>query len=36
MYLGIDNQTGLIFEGAGGPDTPSIPTPAGMRPAIPS
>lgn len=28
MYLGIDNQNGLIFEGAGGSDIPSIPTPA--------
>lgn len=28
MYLGIDNHTGLIYEGAGGADTPAIPTPA--------
>lgn len=28
MYLGIDNSTGLVYEGAGGADTPAIPTPA--------
>lgn len=28
MYLGIDNNTGLIYEGAGGADIPAIPTPA--------
>lgn len=28
MYLGIDNQTGLVYEGAGGAETPAIPTPA--------
>jgi hypothetical protein len=28
MYLGIDNNTMLVYEGGGGPDTPSIPTPA--------
>ncbi len=28
MYLGIDNNTGLIFEGASGADIPAIPTPA--------
>jgi len=28
MYLGIDNNTGLAYEGAGGADIPSIPTPA--------
>lgn len=28
MYLGIDNNAGLIYEGAGGADIPSIPTPA--------
>lgn len=28
MYLGIDNNSGLIYEGAGGADIPAIPTPA--------
>lgn len=28
MYLGIDNNTGLIYEGAGEADIPAIPTPA--------
>lgn len=28
MYLGIDNNTGLIYEGAGASDIPAIPTPA--------
>jgi hypothetical protein len=28
MYLGIDNNTGLIYEGTGGADIPAIPTPA--------
>jgi len=28
MYLGIDNSTGLIYEGGGGADVPAIPTPA--------
>ncbi len=28
MYLGIDNHTGLFYEGAGGADTPAIPTPS--------
>lgn len=28
MYLGIDSNTGLIYEGAGGADIPAIPTPA--------
>jgi hypothetical protein len=27
MYLGIDNQSGLIYEGLGGPELPSVPTP---------
>jgi hypothetical protein len=27
MYLGIDNQSGLIYEGLGGPDMPVVPTP---------
>lgn len=28
MYLGIDDNTGLVYEGAGAPNIPSIPTPA--------
>lgn len=28
MYLGIDNNTGLIYEGMGEADIPAIPTPA--------
>lgn len=28
MYIGIDNNTGLVYEGAGGADIPAIPTPA--------
>lgn len=28
MYLGIDNHTGLVYEGSGAADTPAIPTPA--------
>lgn len=27
MYLGIDNQSGLIYEGLGGPELPVVPTP---------
>lgn len=27
MYLGICHNTGLVYEGLGSPDTPSIPTP---------
>lgn len=27
MYLGIDTHTGLVYEGLGAPDTPSIPAP---------
>jgi hypothetical protein len=27
MYLGIDQHTGLIYEGFGAPEIPSIPTP---------
>lgn len=27
MYLGIDNQSGMIYEGLGGPDLPVVPTP---------
>lgn len=27
MYLGIDTNSGLIYEGFGAPDTPTIPTP---------
>lgn len=25
MYLGIEQQTGLVYEGLGGPEIPSIP-----------
>lgn len=28
MYLGIDTNTGLVYEGFGAPDTPTIPTPS--------
>lgn len=28
MYLGIDAQTGLIYEGSGNPDLPALPLPA--------
>jgi hypothetical protein len=28
MYLGIDQQTGLIYEGSGNPDIPTLPLPA--------
>lgn len=27
MYLGIDNQSGLVYEGLGGPELPVVPTP---------
>lgn len=27
MYLGIEQQTGLVYEGSGSPDIPSIPLP---------
>ena len=27
MYLGIDQHIGLVYEGYGAPDIPSIPTP---------
>lgn len=27
MYLGIDTISGLVYEGIGAPDMPSIPTP---------
>jgi hypothetical protein len=27
MYLGIDNQSGVIYEGLGGPELPVVPTP---------
>ena len=27
MYLGIDNQSGLIYEGLGDPELPVVPTP---------
>lgn len=27
MYLGIDSQTGLIYEGSGNPDLPALPLP---------
>lgn len=34
MYLGIDNQTMLVYEGGGGADTPAIPTPCVTRAKI--
>jgi len=27
MYIGIDQHTGLVYEGYGAPEIPSIPTP---------
>ena len=27
MYLGIDQHTGLVYEGYGAPEIPSVPTP---------
>jgi len=27
MYLGIDNQSGLVYEGLDGPEMPVVPTP---------
>lgn len=28
MHLGIDQQTGLVYEGSDGPALPAVPTPS--------